>query len=41
MIVLVVWLDSSSDSFEDLGRHGRFVIRIMVLRDQLLDLRRR
>ena len=39
MIVLVVWLDSSSDGFEDLRCHGRLVICIVVLGDQLLDLR--
>ena len=41
MVILVVGLDSCSDRFQDLGSHGRFVIGIVVLGNEFLDLRRR
>lgn len=41
MIRLVIRLDSRRYRFQDLGRDGGFVVGIMVLRDEFLDLCRR
>lgn len=39
MIRFIVRFDSRRDGFEDLGRDGRLVVCVVVLRNELLDLR--
>lgn len=40
VIRLVLWFHSRRHSLEDLGGDGRLVIRVMVLRDEFLNLGR-